>query len=37
MQARTDLAHANRELKRLQAQVAELERRRASLLAELGK
>jgi len=36
-QARTELARVNRELKRLNAQVAALEQRRAQLDAELGK
>ena len=36
-QARTELAHINRDLKRLKTQVAELEGRRSQLVAELGK
>jgi hypothetical protein len=35
-QARTELARVNRELKRLRAQLAELEQQRSVLLAELG-
>ena len=36
-QARTELKRVNRQLKQLRAQVAELERRRLVLLAELGE
>jgi hypothetical protein len=35
-QARTELAHINRELKQLRTQLATLEKRRAALLADLG-
>ena len=35
--ARTELAHINRELKQLRAQLAALEERRAALLAELAE
>ena len=36
-QARTELAHVNRELKQLRAQIAALEERRAALLSDLGE
>jgi hypothetical protein len=36
-QARTGLAHVNRELKQLRAQLAALEERRAALLSDLGE
>ena len=36
-QARTELAHVNRELKQLRAQLAALEERRAALLSNLGE
>ena len=36
-QAKTELASINRELKRLRAQVAALEERRAKLVAEVGR
>lgn len=36
-QTRTELAHINRELKRLKAQVATLEQRKSQLVADLGR
>jgi hypothetical protein len=36
-QARGELAHVNRELKQLRAQLAALEKRRAALLSDLGE
>jgi hypothetical protein len=36
-QARTELAHINRELKELRARLAALEQRRAMLLSDLGE
>ena len=36
-QAQTELAHINRELKRLKTQIAELEKRKSKLIAALGK
>ena len=36
-QARTELAHVNRELKQLRTQLAALEERRAALISELGE
>jgi hypothetical protein len=36
-QARTELAHVNRELKQLRAHLAALEERRAALISELGE
>jgi hypothetical protein len=35
--AKTELSRVNRELKRLRAQIAELEERKATLIAELGR
>ncbi len=36
-QTRTELARVNREQKRLSAQLADLEKRRAELMSELGE
>jgi hypothetical protein len=36
-QAKTELAHINRDLRRLKTQVTELEKRKAELIADLGK
>jgi hypothetical protein len=36
-QAKTELAHVNRELKRLKIQIAQLEERKAKLIAAIGK
>jgi hypothetical protein len=36
-QAKTELAHVNRELKRLKTQIAQLEARKAELIAAIGK
>jgi chromosome segregation ATPase len=36
-QARTELSRVNRELKQLRTQIAELEKRRALLLSDLGE
>ena len=35
--AKTELAHVNRELKRLKAEVAELERRKSQIIADLAR